>query len=242
MRINVPPTSVVLEDAVAVIDGYHDVPAADAVTNGEMRDVIGNKTDSARNSVGATYSIMGNVKGLINLHPVPGADATTNYHVRDVAGNKTDTAQTTVGTTRSLMGYLKGVLNQIASLTSRLEVQDAQTDTKTGDTNYTAKLTISGPWRLYDLKAVSDSAGDQVYVRITMDGGTPVYLRMTADTYKYMPNIYGALDNQAEPGADNMVAASVARAFAAEGRTSLLIELKTGGAGATATMVTYFAQ
>jgi len=49
--------------AVAVIDGYHDVPATDSVNNAQMRDVVGSKADAA--STGAptgTKSLMAYAK------------------------------------------------------------------------------------------------------------------------------------------------------------------------------------
>jgi hypothetical protein len=53
--------------AVAVIDGFHDVPTADVVTNAQMRDVIGNKEDAAVTTVGTTKSVTAYAKGLLNL-------------------------------------------------------------------------------------------------------------------------------------------------------------------------------
>lgn len=41
-----------VDTEIATIDGFHDVPAADTVDNNQMRDVIGNKTDTvAGNSI-----------------------------------------------------------------------------------------------------------------------------------------------------------------------------------------------
>ena len=52
-----------IEGKVDVLDGYHDVPSADAVTNSQMRDVIGNKTDAAAaGAVSTTESLMAYVK------------------------------------------------------------------------------------------------------------------------------------------------------------------------------------
>lgn len=50
---------------VTVIDGYHDVPAADATANAQMRDVIGNKSDAAQTVIGTTRSIIAYIKGLL---------------------------------------------------------------------------------------------------------------------------------------------------------------------------------
>ena len=58
-----------LSAAVAVIDGFHDVPTADATTNTYMRDVVGIKTDAAVSAVAATKSLMGYTKGAIDISP-----------------------------------------------------------------------------------------------------------------------------------------------------------------------------
>lgn len=52
--------------AIGVIDGFHDVPAADAATNSQMRDAIGNKTDAAAGTVTTNKSLMGYLKGVLN--------------------------------------------------------------------------------------------------------------------------------------------------------------------------------
>lgn len=54
-----------LSAAVAVIDGFHDVPTADATTNTYMRDVVGIKTDAAVGAVTTDKSLMGYLKGVL---------------------------------------------------------------------------------------------------------------------------------------------------------------------------------
>lgn len=54
-----------IEAKIDVIDGLHDVPTADVVTNAQMRDVIGNKTDAAA-VVGTTKTLVANVKQVTN--------------------------------------------------------------------------------------------------------------------------------------------------------------------------------
>jgi len=51
---------------VDVIDGYHDVPTADATTNAVIRDVVGNKADAAVTTVAATKSLTAYSKGILN--------------------------------------------------------------------------------------------------------------------------------------------------------------------------------
>jgi len=41
-----------VDAGIEVIDGYHDVPAADVVDNDLIRDVVGNKTDARSEAVG----------------------------------------------------------------------------------------------------------------------------------------------------------------------------------------------
>lgn len=59
--------------AVAVIDGLHDVPTANAVTNLYMRDVVGIKTDTAVGTVAADKSLMAYTKGILEDTTVIGA-------------------------------------------------------------------------------------------------------------------------------------------------------------------------
>ena len=59
----------VIAAGIVVIDAYHDVPTADAVTDAQMRDVIGRKTDTLSTVVVATDSLMSYLKGLITQTP-----------------------------------------------------------------------------------------------------------------------------------------------------------------------------
>jgi hypothetical protein len=118
--------STVITSTGTTIPNLHAVPAKDATTDTNMRDVIGKKDDTAQTTVGTTRSLMAYLKGVVTavittipgLHAVPTADVETNTNMRDVIGNKTDAAVTTVGTTKSLMAYLKGALNQLADVKS----------------------------------------------------------------------------------------------------------------------------
>ena len=63
-----------VEGKIDVIDAFHDVATADAVTNTVMSDVIGNKTDAAVTAVGATKSLVAYAKGLLGgLFPTDGS-------------------------------------------------------------------------------------------------------------------------------------------------------------------------
>ena len=100
-----------LEGKIDVIDGYFDVPTADATTDTTIRDVVGRKTDAAINAVGTTKTIMAYAKGIVNEITVPAPDATANGFTNDVVGNKEDAAAV-VGTTKSLVANVKQVTNQ----------------------------------------------------------------------------------------------------------------------------------
>jgi len=149
-----------LEGKIDVIDGYHDVPTADAATNTTMRDVVGNKTDAAVGTGTTTKTLMAYTKGILEdtgttlpaLYTVPTADATTNTNERDVIGNKTDAAVGAVTTTKSLMGYLKGVLNAVTAGTLSVQERVALSATAVmvnGDTIFTVAggpIEIVGLW------------------------------------------------------------------------------------------------
>lgn len=55
-----------VEGKLDIIDGYFDVPTADATTDTTMRDVIGKKNDAAVGAVTTTKSLMAYLKGVLN--------------------------------------------------------------------------------------------------------------------------------------------------------------------------------
>jgi hypothetical protein len=93
--------------------GLHSIPAADVTANTNIRDVVGNKTDTAVTTVGTTKSLMGYVKGTLDSVVVPTADTTDNNSIRDVIGNKSDALVTDVRTTASVIAYLKGLIQEL---------------------------------------------------------------------------------------------------------------------------------
>ena len=122
------------EDTDALIL-LHAVPAKDAITDANLRDVAGKKDDTAVTTATTTKSIMAYVKGCLSqlatvitavgttipaLHNVPTKDADTDTYMRDVVGKKDDTAVTTVGTTKTIIAYAKGVINQVATIITNL--------------------------------------------------------------------------------------------------------------------------
>lgn len=105
--VNGLPTSETFVNTTDSLESVRDilrVQAADSASNTDIRDVIGNKTDTnAGNS-------------LLARHLIPGTDVTTNVNVRDVIGSKADTAQYDSGTTSSLIRYLRALIDQAKEL------------------------------------------------------------------------------------------------------------------------------
>ena len=138
-----------VEAKIDVIDGYHDVATADAVTNAVMSDVIGNKTDAAaEDAVSEVETLMAYIKQTITLaiardiaigivdglHDVPTADAVTNLYMRDVIGIKTDTAaEDAVSEVESLMAYLKQLVTLAIARDTAIGVVDGLHDVPVAD-------------------------------------------------------------------------------------------------------------
>lgn len=100
-----------------------NVPTADASTNLQVRDVVGNKSDALVTTVGTSTSIIAYIKGLINgifLNGYDSSGVTSSAtgsifqrlaYTRTLCGDQSATAVTTVGTTTSIMGYVKGLVD-----------------------------------------------------------------------------------------------------------------------------------
>lgn len=52
---------------LATLLGFHNVPAADALTNAQMRDVVGNKGDASQTTATATRSLVAYLKGVLTI-------------------------------------------------------------------------------------------------------------------------------------------------------------------------------
>lgn len=144
------------QEAIAVIDAFHDVPVADVATNAQMRDVIGNKTDAgAAGAVGATESLMAYAKQTVTegiardaaiavidaFHDVPVADVADNAVMSDVIGNKTDAgAAGAVSATESLMAYAKQLVTEGIARDAALAVVDAFHDVPVADVADNAQM------------------------------------------------------------------------------------------------------
>lgn len=129
-----------IEAKLDVVDGYHDVPSADAVTNTVMRDVVGNKTDAAATgAVSATESLMAYEKqNVTNTEKIgtisnSGGTASIGAILGDVANVDlaTRTAVTNTGGTETLNGLLGDFAND--SLVSRMDDIGSSIDSTTTD-------------------------------------------------------------------------------------------------------------
>jgi len=52
---------------LGVVEGYHAIATTDTAVNAHMRDVVGNKLDTAQTTVGGIRSTIAYVKGLLNI-------------------------------------------------------------------------------------------------------------------------------------------------------------------------------
>ncbi len=116
-------TGTTLDAAIAVIDEFQDVPAANNVLNAQINEVVGNKTDAAASGVVTeTDTLVGYIKQNVTadiaaaaalvvideFHDVPAADNVLNAQINEVVGNKTDAAAAgAVTETDTLVGYIK---------------------------------------------------------------------------------------------------------------------------------------
>lgn len=121
-----------IEGKIDIIDGLHDVPVADAVTNLYMRDVVGIKTDAAAaGAVSAEESLMAYAKQAVTegiardaaivildeFHDVPAADNVLNAQVNEVIGNKADVRATgSVSETDTIIAYIKQLIEHVRKL------------------------------------------------------------------------------------------------------------------------------
>jgi hypothetical protein len=135
-----------VEAKIDVIDGYHDVPLADAITDVVMRDVIGRKTDSAAaGAVSEVESLMAYLKQSITLaiardtaigvidefHDVPAADNILNAQINEVIGNKADAAAAgAVTITDTIIGYIKQLVTEGIARDAAIAAIDDYIDTE----------------------------------------------------------------------------------------------------------------
>lgn len=115
--------------AIGTVDGFHDVPAQNSADNSQVRDVVGNKTDTT-----AGNSVVSLVKIVDALHDVPAQNSADNNQARDVLGNKTDT---TAG--NSVIAILKQILEDTGTTLDDL-VDDLETRLSAARAGYLDKL------------------------------------------------------------------------------------------------------
>jgi hypothetical protein len=130
----IPGTITTIDNEIAVIDAFHDVPAEDAADDVVMSDVVGKKSDTVAGTslvslVKVVDANVDTINGRVTAnvateakqdvideyHDVPAQDAAANAQINEVVGNKTDTVAGT-------------------SLVSLVKVADANIDTILVDT------------------------------------------------------------------------------------------------------------
>ncbi len=94
------------------LEDLHSVPGIDSEDNSFIRDVVGNKADTASTALVLVDSLMSYIKGVLTQHLIPAVDSTDNVVMSDVLGGKADTASTATVDTDSVMSYVKGILNR----------------------------------------------------------------------------------------------------------------------------------
>lgn len=153
------------------------VPTVDDTENVSINQVIGNKSDSVRKTVGTgTYSIISMVKGILwvlGFFYKAVKDTVANIWCSDVIGNKEDTSVFKPSSTASIIGYEKG----ISSLTDKLYTPKmagvflgaADNSTYTEVVNVTDKGILTG---ISQFIRDDISAGTNGHVKIVIDGTT----------------------------------------------------------------------
>lgn len=129
-RLGVPAGASVSADLV-VIDAFFDVPAIDATTNAQMRDVIGNKSDAAQTTVGTTRSTIAYVKGLLNRIGAPAGASIA----ADIAATNTtvNTINTNVSTVQTRLGDPADATVGVTTINQKINTLDAFFDVPTAD-------------------------------------------------------------------------------------------------------------
>jgi hypothetical protein len=188
-----------IDNALVVIDNFQDVPAQDAVANLQMRDVIGNKTDTIAGDslVALTKVIDANVDTVKTktdnlpantateltdidnalatvdgFHDVPAQDSGNNAQIRDVIGNKTDT---TAG--NSVVSLLK----QIVAADSGAEVKSTYTYTNAG-----------GEQTIYEFSTTTRKRIEGIWldmVNMTQDGLIRLYYKVDGTNYRLVEEV-----------------------------------------------------
>lgn len=133
-----------LAAAIAVIDEFHDVPAANNTANAQINEVIGNKSDTtATGAVTATDTLVAYIKQLVTelqvvdeYHDVPAVNNVLNAQINEVIGQKEDAAATgAVTTTDTLVAYIKQIVTDVEAAAVSLATNAAwsvRTVKKTG--------------------------------------------------------------------------------------------------------------
>jgi hypothetical protein len=152
------------------IDDFHDVPTADSADNNQMRDVIGNKSDTTGGA-----SLVSRAKKILDRHAVPAQNSADNVVLRDVIGNKTDTAESG----DSIVSLVKGAvaLSSTVDQTGTLSYLDAGGEQTVIELTPTTRKIIAGIW--LDLVNMTQDGTIKLYYKI--DGAN--YREFTSQTF-----------------------------------------------------------
>ena len=116
-------------DKIDVVDGLHDVPSQNSVTNSQLRDVVGNKTDTAGGSsiFSQNVTMESKVDVIDGYHDVPIANSADNNQMRDVIGNKTDghSSISLSGKTKLIEEHLHNTVFLYPDLAGSVELEKA---------------------------------------------------------------------------------------------------------------------
>ena len=158
-----------------------NVPAADAVANAIIRDVTGNKTDTALQALAATASLMRYIKGLITFH-VAQAGATGIFHEQaDTAVNitaivaaETDVLNLAAANTRYVVRSLRLKCADPGANTVTVRLYELVND---GFINVDSFAIVAANFATYhsmmDMWGLPHLAGDRLQVTVQASAGGP---------------------------------------------------------------------
>jgi hypothetical protein len=102
-----------IDNALATVDGFHDVPAQDSAANSQMRDVIGNKTDTPAGD--SICSKLNQIQGFLIAQK-----AESTYVYTNAGGEQTIYENNDTGFVRQVNGIWLDLVNMTQNGTIRL--------------------------------------------------------------------------------------------------------------------------
>lgn len=172
---------------------------------------------------------------------VPAADAATNAKARDVIGQKGDAAVFSASAVASAIAYLKALLRRTPAHRRR----SAASLTNPTSAAYVTLLSITNAAGILRfIKMVRASTATDSYIRFTVDGGTPIYLRIGAAVATYYllspPDAAATAEGSATSlGAEATMTTTETLLDLVRFHSSLLVEVKGNGADDFTAMAVY---